>query len=95
VGDNIKKYKVGVIGCGLISKLRHIPAYKKLNDFEVHAVCDLNEDLAKATAKEFKIKKDYIHRNSFCFFGARLRFTTSLSPRFSFACTRCHGSFKS
>jgi predicted dehydrogenase len=39
--------------------LRHIPAYKKLNDFEVHAVCDLNGELAKATAKEFKIPKYY------------------------------------
>ena len=55
----MEKLKVGVIGCGLISKLRHIPAYKRLNDFEVHAVCDLNIDLARETANEFKIPKFY------------------------------------
>lgn len=55
----MKKLKVGVIGCGLISKLRHIPAYKKLKDFEVQAVCDLNEELARDTAKEFNIPKFY------------------------------------
>lgn len=55
----MQKLKVGIIGCGLISKLRHIPAYKRLKDFEVQAVCDLNEELAKETAKEFKVPKFY------------------------------------
>lgn len=51
--------KVGVVGCGLISKLRHIPAYKRLKNVEVMAVCDLNEELAKETADEFEIPKYY------------------------------------
>ena len=55
----MEKLKVGVIGCGLISKLRHIPAYKRLKDFNVQAVCDLNIDLARETAEEFKIPKFY------------------------------------
>lgn len=53
------KLKVGVVGCGLISKLRHIPAYNKLKDLKIQAVCDLNEELAKETAEEFKIPKFY------------------------------------
>jgi predicted dehydrogenase len=51
--------KVGVVGCGLISKLRHIPAYKRLKNVELTAVCDLNEELARETANEFKIPKYY------------------------------------
>ena len=55
----MEKLKVGVVGCGLISKLRHIPAYKRLKDLNVMAVCDLNEELAKETAKEFEIPNFY------------------------------------
>jgi len=55
----MEKLKVGVVGCGLISKLRHIPAYKRLKDLDVMAVCDLNEELAKNTAKEFDIPNFY------------------------------------
>jgi predicted dehydrogenase len=55
----MKKLKVGVVGCGLISKLRHIPAYKRLKDLDVMAVCDLNEELAKDTAKKFEIPNFY------------------------------------
>ena len=54
--DNIK---VGIVGCGLIAKLRHIPAYRKMRNVTVQAVCDLNEQLAKETAEEFKIPKFY------------------------------------
>ncbi len=53
------KLKVGVVGCGLISKLRHIPAYKKLKYLDVTAVCDLNKELAMETAKEFHIPNFY------------------------------------
>lgn len=39
----MSEIKVGVVGCGLISQLRHIPAYKKLKDVNIQVVCDLNE----------------------------------------------------
>lgn len=55
----MKKLKVGVVGCGLISKLRHIPSYKRIKNVELIAVCDLNEQLAKETSDEFKIPKYY------------------------------------
>ncbi|MBI5459246.1 Gfo/Idh/MocA family oxidoreductase [Methanobacterium sp.] len=51
--------KVGVVGCGLISQLRHIPAYKKLKGVQLQAVCDLNEDLARETAEKFKVPNFY------------------------------------
>lgn len=55
----MEKIKVGIVGCGLIAKLRHIPAYRKMKNVEVLAVCDLNEELARNTAEEFKIPKYY------------------------------------
>jgi predicted dehydrogenase len=56
----MEKVKVAVIGCGFIAKVRHIPAFKKMNkQVDLRAVCDLNESLAKETAKEFNIERAY------------------------------------
>jgi predicted dehydrogenase len=55
----MSKLKVGIVGCGLIAKLRHIPAYKKMKNVEIRAVCDLNEEIAKSTAEKFKIDQFY------------------------------------
>ena len=55
----MEKLKVGIIGAGLISKLRHAPAYKRMNNVDLHAICDLNEELAIELAQEFKIPKVY------------------------------------
>jgi predicted dehydrogenase len=47
----VERLNVGIVGCGLISKLRHIPAYKRMkNKVNLCAVCDLNEALAKEVA---------------------------------------------
>lgn len=56
----MKKLKVAVVGCGLIAKARHIPAYKRMkNSVDLYAVCDRNEDLVRETAKENRIPKAY------------------------------------
>jgi len=56
----MKKLNVGIVGCGMITKERHIPAYKRMKDkVDLKAVCDLNYDLAKETAKEGNIPKAY------------------------------------
>src|SRR4030042_2705734 len=49
--------KVGVIGCGMIAKKAHMPAYKSLENVELIAVSDNNEQRAKSCAKEFGVKK--------------------------------------
>lgn len=57
----MEKIKVGIIGCGMITKERHIPAYKRMKDkVNLKAVCDLDLDLAKETAKENNIPKTYV-----------------------------------
>lgn len=50
----MKKVRVGIIGAGNISVL-HTEGYKKLENAEIVAVCDLNEEKAKAYAEKYDI----------------------------------------
>lgn len=50
------KVRVGIIGVGNIAQNAHIPAYLKNKDVELVAVCDLNEERAKAVAEKHNIK---------------------------------------
>lgn len=54
----IMKYKVCIIGCGMIANSAHIPAYRAYDNlFEITAVCDNREEVACKTAKEHNIAK--------------------------------------
>ena len=56
----MKRLKVAVVGCGFIAKARHIPGYQRMRkSVDLCAVCDMNETLAKETAKEYSIAKAY------------------------------------
>lgn len=56
----VKKLRVGIVGCGFIAKARHIPTYKRMKrTVDICAVCDLNERLAKETAKNYGISGGY------------------------------------
>ena len=55
----VKTMKVGVIGCGAIAQRAHIPTFNSIEGVEVQAVCDINEEKAKKTAKKYKIKEYY------------------------------------
>lgn len=48
--------KVGVIGCGTISKYRHLPEYNANKQVEIVAVCDIVEERAKKMAEEYGAK---------------------------------------
>ncbi len=53
-------FKVCIISCGMISNSAHIPAYRYFpEDFEIAAVCDVNEVSAKDTASRHGISKYY------------------------------------
>ena len=48
--------RVGVVGCGLIAQVMHLPYLVELSDrFEVAAVCDLREDVARACADRYDV----------------------------------------
>src|SRR5918992_460604 len=46
-----KKFRTAIIGCGRISVI-HIDALKAISDVEIVALCDLDENLARARATE-------------------------------------------
>ena len=56
----MKKLKVAVIGCGIISGM-HLDAIQALDMAELAAVCDIREDKAKEAAAKYggKIYTDY------------------------------------
>jgi predicted dehydrogenase len=52
----MSKLKVGVIGCGSIARLRHLPEYEANEYVEIVAVCDIIEDRVKETADVYGAK---------------------------------------
>ncbi len=58
------KLKAGIIGCGGIANNKHLPAIKNIDMIDVVAFCDIIEEKAIASAKEFgtqdaKVFTDY------------------------------------
>ncbi len=48
--------KVGVIGCGAIAQMMHLPFLKKLeNYYSIDSVCDVSPGLAEAMARQFNV----------------------------------------
>ena len=59
-----EKIKVGIIGCGGIANGKHLPSLKKLDNGQIVAFCDLIEEKAQQSAKNFgtpdaKVYTDY------------------------------------
>ena len=55
----MKKLKIAVIGAGGISHGAHLPAYAKMDNVEIVALCDILEDRAKSVAEKFGIPAVY------------------------------------
>lgn len=54
------RLRVGVIGCGLIAQVMHLPYLRELGDlFEVAAVCDLSETAVTACAQRFGVERSF------------------------------------
>ena len=54
------KFKAGIVGCGAIASIRHIPALLKLKEKVIlQAVCDKNENLARDVARKNGISGVY------------------------------------
>lgn len=52
----MNRLKIGVIGCGSIARLRHLPEYAANKDVEIIAVCDIVEDRVKEIAEMYNAK---------------------------------------
>lgn len=52
----MKRVKIGVVGCGAIAQVHHLPNLTELQDlFEVTAVCDISAGAAEYAAKRFHV----------------------------------------
>lgn len=52
----MSRVKIGVLGCGAVAQVQHLPNLKQLHrEFEVKVVCDLSHGAAEAAAKRFDI----------------------------------------
>jgi len=57
--NHMRVLNVGVIGCGAIADLIHLPAYREIPEANVIAVCDVNKRRAMETARKYHIKTWY------------------------------------
>jgi len=57
--DVTAKERIGFIGCGFMGQCVHLPSFKRLENVEVNAICDVRLKLTRAVAERWKIKKVY------------------------------------
>jgi len=55
----MKKIPVVIVGAGNVANGMHLPAWKKIPEVEVVAVCDTNREYAERTAEKWKVPKVY------------------------------------
>ena len=52
----MKRVKIGVVGCGAIAQVHHLPNLTELQEeFEVTAVCDISAGAAEYAASRFHV----------------------------------------
>src|SRR5262245_61473987 len=55
-----KRIRIGLIGAGANTRLRHIPGLLAIDDVEIVAVCNRRPESTIAIAREFKVPKSYL-----------------------------------
>lgn len=52
--------RVGIIGCGLIAQVMHLPYLAELSDrFEIAALCDVSDDVVRACAERYGVERTF------------------------------------
>ncbi len=52
------RLRVGVVGCGVIAQVMHLPHLIELQDrYEIAALCDISENTARACAEKYGVEK--------------------------------------
>ena len=57
--ESIADLKVGVIGCGVVATVSHLPGYQKVPGVEIIALCDIDFTRAEKVAEEFDVGHAY------------------------------------
>jgi predicted dehydrogenase len=56
----MKKVKVGLIGCGMVAQVMHLPYLRELDDrFEIAALCDVSPALIAQLARDYQVARTY------------------------------------
>jgi predicted dehydrogenase len=59
------KLKIGLLGCGGIAQIAHMPALRKAENVEFTAICDVAEDLLNAMADRYAVADRYTDHHEF------------------------------
>ena len=57
----MKRIKIGIIGCGAVADLLHLPALRKVPIFKVVSLCDVDTDRAEYLKKKFCLEDAEIY----------------------------------
>ena len=60
-----KKLKIGLLGCGAIAQIAHLPALRKAENVELTAICDVAEDLLNAMGDRYAVSDRYTDHHEF------------------------------
>lgn len=53
-----RKIKVGILGCGQIVQIMHLPYLHDLDGFEVYALCDVSKELLTKVGKKYNVPEE-------------------------------------
>ena len=60
IGQSARRLRVGVIGCGLIAQVMHLPYLRELAEqFEIAALCDAAPDVLEACARDYGVARRF------------------------------------
>jgi len=51
--------RVGVVGCGMIAQIMHLPYLSELPEFRLTALCDLSRTVVEAMGERFGVAARY------------------------------------
>lgn len=57
----MKTYRVGVLGCGQIAQIMHLPYLHDLPGWKIHSLCDLSAEVVNKVAEKYGIDPDHCY----------------------------------
>lgn len=54
-----KKLEIGIIGCGAVAQIIHLPILKKMNNVKIKAICDIDKRKLIAIKDKYDIEFAY------------------------------------
>ena len=54
----MRKIKIGVLGCGQIAQIMHLPYLSASDEFSIYALCDVSVELMRAVGFEYGVPEE-------------------------------------